>query len=227
MLQVKDIPLPDGYIRISSIKGSFHEYLQNLPLRKDKTIYLYDGQPKKNQSLHYAVVNISTGKKDLQQCADAIMRIRAEYYYARGEYDSICFKKSSRNSYLFSKYLKSHSSDTRNCFMDFMQEVFINCGTFTLQDQLKKVPDLFLMQIGDVFVKGGAPGHAEIVVDLAIEPKTGKKIFLLAEGYMPAQDIHILINPVNIALGPWYELSNNNIIVTSSWVFQRDQLRRW
>ena len=47
------------------------------------------------------------------------------------------------------------------------------------------------LQPGDVFIKGGSPGHAVIVVDVAIYPQTGKTVFLLAQSYMLAQQIHI------------------------------------
>jgi hypothetical protein len=63
-----------------------------------------------------------------------------------------------------------------------METVFIYCGTYTLEQSLQPVKDFSKMQIGDVFVKGGAPGHAEIVVDMAVNKTTGKKIYLLAEG---------------------------------------------
>ncbi len=108
-----------------------------------------------------------------------------------------------------------------------METVFINCGTYTLDQQLKPVKDISNMQIGDVFVKAGAPGHAEIVVDMALNKHTGKKIFMLAEGYMPAQDIHILLNPVNTNLGPWYEINNNKEVMTATWIFSAAQLKHW
>ena len=59
------------------------------------------------------------------------------------------------------------------------------------------------MKIGDVFIKGGSPGHAVTIVDIAINPKTNKKVFLLAQSYMPAQEIKILKNPNNSELSPW------------------------
>jgi hypothetical protein len=80
---------------------------------------------------------------------------------------------------------------------------------------------------GDVFVKAGAPGHAMIVVDVALNETTGKKIYLLAQGYMPAQDMHIVMNPNSSTLSPWYEVNDSEKIITPGWIFTKDQLKRW
>lgn len=227
MRSVKNIPLPAGFERVPVNGGVFADYLRNLPLRKDKTVYLYNKQAKPNQSIHYAVINISTGEKDLQQCADAVMRLRAEYFFDKKLYDSIRFKKNDHGEYRFAEYFKKTTQTLRPAFLQFMETVFIYCGTYTLEQSLKRVTDFSAMQIGDVLVKGGAPGHAEIVVDMAVNKTTGKKIYLLAEGYMPAQDIHVLLNPLNKVLGPWHELTNDQQVVTASWIFSKNQLRRW
>ena len=46
--------------------------------------------------------------------------------------------------------------------------------------------ELSEMQIGDVFIRGGSPGHCVIVVDMAVHQETGEKLFMLAQSYMPA-----------------------------------------
>ena len=81
------------------------------------------------------------------------------------------------------------------------------------------------MQPGDVFIKGGSPGHAVIVVDMAVN-SSGKKIFLLAQSYMPAQDIHILNNPMSPEFSPWYELNDNSLIYTPEWVFKTGAFKK-
>jgi len=81
---IGNIPLPDGFQRVSAPPGSFAAWLRQLPLKKDKTVHLYNGLPKINQSAQFAVLAVSVGDKDLQQCADAVMRLRAEYLWARG-----------------------------------------------------------------------------------------------------------------------------------------------
>jgi hypothetical protein len=227
MRSVQDIPLPKGYERITAKPGSFAAYLQSFPLRSNNIVYLYNGSPKPNQSLHYAVLDLSTGNKDLQQCADMVMRLRAEYFYAKKLYDSIRFPKTASMVYRYSDYKTTCTGDQRACFFQFMEKVFMNCGTYTLENSLRKVPDIEQMQIGDVLIKGGAPGHAEIVVDMAVNRQTGQKIFLLAEGYMPAQDAHIVLNPVQTTLGPWYLLNDEHQVVTATWIFSSGQLKRF
>ena len=93
---------------------------------------------------------------------------------------------------------------------------------------MSKVPYTSL-QAGDVFIKGGSPGHAVIVVDVAIHPKTKKKVFLLAQSYMPAQQIHILVNPANRNLSPWYELTDTDSgrLYTPEWTFEKKELKRF
>src|SRR5690349_7334482 len=88
---IAEIPLPPGFERIKALQNSFEQFIRNLPLKKDNTVYLYTGQPKKDQRAQFAVIDIPTGDKDLQQCADAIMRIRAEYFYSMKQFDKIIF----------------------------------------------------------------------------------------------------------------------------------------
>jgi len=80
------------------------------------------------------------------------------------------------------------------------------------------------IKIGDVFIEGGYPGHAVIVVD-AVENEPGEKMFLLAQSYMPAQDIHILRNP-NLIISPWYKAKNSDRLVTPEWIFDYEDLHR-
>ncbi len=84
------------------------------------------------------------------------------------------------------------------------------------------------MQIGDVFIRGGSPGHAVIVLDMAMDSKTGKKLFMMAQSYMPAQDIHVLVNPNKPSISPWYELDGNaKDILTPEWTFSSNELKRF
>lgn len=64
------------------------------------------------------------------------------------------------------------------------------------------------------------------MVDLA-KNNSGKKVFLLAQSYMPAQDIHILKNYSHSGTGPWYAAAPDAILETPEWRFQTRQLKTW
>lgn len=72
------IALPAGFSRINVKEGSFEEYLRNLPLRpRGSKVHYYDGREKRDTRVYCAVVDMEIGKRDLQQCADAVIRLRA------------------------------------------------------------------------------------------------------------------------------------------------------
>jgi hypothetical protein len=63
---------------------------------------------------------------------------------------------------------------------------------------------------------------------MAVNPKTNKKVFMIAQSYMPAQDIHILINLNKSSISPWYELEETATeIETPEWTFATNQLKRF
>ncbi|TWI85647.1 uncharacterized protein DUF4846 [Lacibacter cauensis] len=214
---ISSIPLPDGYERLQVQENSFAHFLRQLPLKADRTVYLYNGKPKINQAAQYAVLEVSVGNKDLQQCADAVMRLRAEYLKKQNK--PICFADNNRKKYCWEQY------KTRG-WQPYLDIVFGMCGTASLEKELKP-KNWQTLAAGDVLIKGGSPGHAVIVMDLARHKQTGELIYLLAQSYMPAQDIHVLKNTSNKNLNPWYSASSNKIIATPEWTFYESQLRSW
>jgi Domain of unknown function (4846) len=213
---INDIPLPPDYVRISVDPNSFGAFLRESVLKKDKTVYLFDGRPKQNQTAQYAVLDISTGSKDLQQCADAVMRLRAEYLKLQNR--PICFADNADINYCWNNY--RHKG-----WQSYLETVFGMCGTISLQKQLKPQKWENLLP-GDVIIKGGSPGHAVIVMDIAKHKSTGKLIFLLAQSYMPAQDMHVLLNKNESKLNPWYSIPYS-LLETPEWAFTSSQLRTW
>ena len=238
------IPPPKGFGRIQTKSGSFAEWLQHLPLKEaGSKVYLYNGSLKNRQDVHEAVIDIDAGSADLQQCADAVMRLRAEYLFSRGFIDSIHFKYTSGFECGFKKWsegfrpvvkgnsvswAKSAVKDpSYKNFRKYLDNIFSYCGTLSLSGELKKVSSLKDMQIGDVFIFGGSPGHAVIVLDMA-ESKAGEKLFMIAQSYMPAQNIHILKNFNDAKLSPWYSLEQiNEKLETPEWTFSRNELKRF
>jgi len=104
-----------------------------------------------------------------------------------------------------------------------MTFVFTYAGTLSLSQEMD-VKAIEEMAIGDVLIKGGSPGHAVIVVDMAVEETSGDKYYILAQSYMPAQEIQILAAPRS-DVSPWYKLTNTDTIVTPEWRFTSDQLK--
>lgn len=217
---VKQIPLPPGFERLPAADASFDAWLRNRPLKNNNTVYLYNGMPKRNQDAQFAVLDIPVGTQDLQQCADAVMRLRAEYLYDRGRWSEIAFTDNNRKTYRY------QNGNNRPAFERYLRNVFGWCGSASLEKQLKRAGKLSQVLPGDVLIKGGHPGHAVIVMDAAVNAR-GERIYLLAQSYMPAQDIHILKNPADRRLSPWYKAIDNQSIITPEWVFQAHHLRRW
>lgn len=216
--QVSDISLPAGYQRIVLPQESFGTWLRQLPLKPDSRVFLYNGELKRNQSAQFAVLNVPVGKKDLQQCADAIMRLRAQYLYDQKRFGEISFMDNNGKKY-------AYPSPYHESFDKYLERVFSYCGTLSLSKQLR-AKSILTIQPGDVFIKGGSPGHAVLVVDVAVH-RNGDRIFMLAQSYMPAQDIHILRNPEDAQPSPWFRVTSNPLINTPEWTFDNNQLRTW
>jgi len=217
--KVKQIPLPDDFYRFEEA-GEMTNFCRNLNLKPfDSPVKLYNGKLKPNQSAHYAILTIDVGTKDLQQCADAVMRLRAAWQkWRQGWRPAIQHNKVTWNK---TKKL----DDSYSNFRKYLNMVFTYAGSASLSKELKSV-DFKNMQIGDVLIQGGFPGHAVIVLDMAQKNNT-EKIYLLAQSYMPAQDIHILLNPNDAERSPWYTLGEINEIETPEWTFKPSDLKRF
>jgi Domain of unknown function (4846) len=222
---VKDIPLPKGYRRVTCQEGTFPAWLRQLKLKSDKTVYLFNGQKKFNQTAQYAVLDVSVGKRDLQQCADAIMRLRGEYFYGRKEYHKIEFHNVEGNLLKYTNYAGTDYSYPK--FLKYMDKVFSEASTLSLSKEVTPLVNPAELRGGDIFIKGGAPGHAVIVLDVAQNIENKQIIFLLAQSYMPAQDIHILKNPNNNTLSPWYATNFGANLETPEWTFEKHRLSRF
>jgi hypothetical protein len=235
------IPIPEGYKRINAADGSYTAYLRSIPLKKDNTVYLYNGIKKGNQQAQYAVLDIDAGQKDLQQCADAAMRLRAEYLYSRKQFSSITFRFTNGFYCDYEHYAQGYRLKMKGnscqwvkqeagsyaypAFRQYLDLVYAYAGTKSLYTQLTTIP-LQKIAPGKVFLQTRNPyGHAVTVMDMAYHPKTGDTIFLLSQSYMPAQDIHILRNPMDNKLSPWYSIHFDGNLETPEWTFTKEDLK--
>ena len=234
---------PDGFTRVPVEAASFGAYLRSLPLKPAGTpVRLYDGSLKHRQDVQAAVVDLSVGKRDLQQCADAVMRLRAEHLFVQGRIDDIHFNFTNGFRTDFRRWVNGQRvqvegahgtrwigggkvSDTHDDLLSYLQLVFTYAGTLSLSKELKDAT-LSPMAPGDVFIFGGSPGHAMIVVDVARDAQ-GRTAFLLAQSYMPAQDIHVVKNLRRPELGAWFIQDDGNDLVTPEWTFSWNERKRW
>lgn len=107
------------------------------------------------------------GTRDLQQCADAIIRLRGEYLYGQGRASEISFNFTNGFKADYSKWMQGQrivvkgnhaswqqsasASNSRASFRKYLDVVFTYAGTLSLAKSLraKKVKDI---AIGDVFI---------------------------------------------------------------------------
>lgn len=235
--------VPKGYERISVEENNFGEFLRNSKLEKyGEKVKYYNGKTKNKENVYDSVFDVDIGDRDLHQCADAVMLLRAEYLYQNERYDEISFEFVNGFKAEYSKwrmgyrinvgenscsyYKGAQPDNSYSTFRNYMDLVFAYSSTLSLEKELKSV-DINDMQIGDVFIKGGSPGHCVIVVDMAQNKSTGEKVFMLAQSYMPAQQTQLLINPNDKNLSPWYSLDFGDTLNTPEWTFTKDQLKRF
>jgi len=235
---------PAGFTREKCDANSFTYYLRNLPLKKHGSkVLLYDKTEKGYQSGACAVVDMEIGTTDLQQCADAVMRLRAEYLWKQKRYSEIHFNftngfkadyvtwaEGSRIKVLGTKstWEKTTTKDYSHAtFRQYLDKVFMYAGTASLSKELVPV-QISRIQPGDVFIHGGHPGHAMIVVDVVKNPQTKKIAFICAQSYMPAQEIEIVKNLNNEANSPWYIVNPSDVTINfPQWTFTASELKRF
>jgi hypothetical protein len=238
----KRIPPSPGYERLASPPSSFAAWLRGLPLREaGAPVRLFDGRVKPDQSGAFAVIDLDVGTRDLQQCADAVIRLRAEYLRSAGCADRIAFDFTSGDRARWSDWSSGRRPEVSGnrvswvangaadssyaSFRSYLDSVFTYAGSASLARELQRVADPATVLPGDVFIQGGHPGHAVLVADVA-EDAQGGRVFLLLQSYMPAQDVHVLANPARPG-SPWYPARAEGSLATPDWTFHYTDLRRF
>ncbi|MDD6919944.1 MAG: DUF4846 domain-containing protein [Eubacteriales bacterium] len=212
----KRLKTPEGYGRDKT--SDFGKFIRQYPMKKDgASVLLHNGKKKNNQDAHIAVFDMNLGEQNLQQCADSIIRLYAEFLYNSNQRDKIGFhfvngfyadydnwrkgKRIAINGNNVSWISSKGYDDSNETFEKYLEVVFTYASTISLKEESKPVL-LENAEIGDCFLHAGSPGHVVMIVDICINDK-GKKAYLLAQGYMPAQEFHLLKNPAHKS-DPWY-----------------------
>ncbi len=232
---------PPGYSRVRLAPGSFGAWLRRLPLaapgtpvRKFSGSVLLAGDSENVA----AVVAIDAGKADLQQCADSVIRLHAEWLWSQGRRD-MSYRAASGTPMPYERWARgervvqrgmgiawvasSRPSVDHGGFRQFLDTVFAWANTVSLDRQAERV-ELSSLRPGDFVIQPGNPGHAVLFLDVAASAD-GKRMALLGQGYMPAQGIYVLRpNPGQ----PWFEIRpEDGAIKTPFWdPFPWSSLRR-
>ncbi len=177
---------PAGFRRSQDGERTFAFWLRALPVKPGRPdVRLYNGAPKGNQRAHYAVLDIDVGNRDLQQCADAVIRLRAEYLRSIRCDESIQFRFTSGDLVPWAKWRRGErpiingsrvswrtggpADSSYPAFRGYLNQIFTYAGSASLARDLVAVTDPARPVPGDVYIKGGSPGHAVLVLDVCDE----------------------------------------------------------
>ena len=227
---------PENFERVKVDEKSFGAFLRQFSLKEyGSAVLLYNGE-KKGRNVHVSVFDMPLLKVDLIQCADAVIKLRAEYLYEQKRYSEIKFNITNGMTVPFSRYadgerviVSGNKTEwkggyrrgySRDVFEEYLKFIYMYAGTYSLSQEAKKksVADI---EIGDFFIYGASPGHVVLVLDIAQNPKTGQKVMLLGQSYMPSQEFHVLKSGEKIS--PWYTVEDE-ILYTPEWTFEKGSL---
>jgi len=191
---------------------TFAEYIWKLALKpKCHMVHLYNGDLRSWQIPQERVVDIDVDSIGLQQCADALIRLYAEYLFANKEYDKIHFcltngfdmqyKRWAEGDRVIVKGNNTHwkmnaaeKDYSHSVFMDYLAIVFKYAGTYSLNKNLQpcNYGKNFAgkLKTGDILIRPadirkGTLGHAIMFIQ-----RRGDE-FIFLQSFTPAQEIEV------------------------------------
>lgn len=230
--------LPDGYERIPAAKNSYVYFLRHLPMLPYGTNCCNDPS-----EAHYAgrlnIPAINNMLQDLHLC----IRLRGEYFFRQEQYDKIAFTIINFKRLFYTPWVEGldivindkryrtkqpKNVDRLPSFRNYLTFVFSNTNAKTLLADVQPVPANNIMP-GDMFIHADHPSYTVIVLDVAYNPKTGDRIFLLATTNKSTKTSCILVNPKEAWSGsPWYSIkAGETKLTTPEFVFNKQDLRRF
>ncbi|KUY15845.1 hypothetical protein BAZ12_07800 [Elizabethkingia miricola] len=232
--------VPKGFAREITNENTWEHFIQNQALEKfGSPILKHDGTKILDQKHHVGTLTYDVGEKDLQQCADALIRLRAEYLFGQKRYNEIGFNFTSGDHFTWKsyaegerplingnnvKFIKRAPENALGSYSDFRQylDIIYNyAGTISLSKELKDSKGNMELNIGDLIITPGSPGHTVMIADKISDGKNKK--YALIEGFTPAQTIHIL----SVNGNPWFSIKPGAIIETPRYTFQNAVIKRF
>ena len=227
-------PPPPGAVRAPA--DAFGASLRALPLYPPgRTVRTHDGRPVAIGAAR--VVDIPVGTRDLQQCADSALRLRATWERASGSVPAFHFTSGDLSSWgawaagtrpkiagntvtFVAGAAKPDASDA--AFEAWLANLYTYAGTRSLPLDTVAVPGepAEVVRPGDLVNQPGSPGHVVVVLDVA--RGGGETWVLVGQGYMPAMDFHVLDGPDR----SWYPVAGA-VLPSSPVAVPWSGLRRW
>jgi hypothetical protein len=218
---------PAGFERVALEASTFGAYLRGLPLRDaSAAVRAYDGSllHEAGDARVFAVAELDVSPLDVQQCADSVIRLHAEWRWSRGEKQRIGYHFLSGDFATYARYAAGERpqvdgnrvewatsaapSDDRKTFRRYLDMVFNYASTISLAQRTAKIEKSDIVP-GDFFVLPGGPGHAILILDVATA-LDGRRVALLGQGFMPAQDFHVLRSGER-GVSPWFSLDGESV----------------
>lgn len=205
--------VPPKFYRVETERGSFPEYLQNLSLKPYGYVtHTADGL-EKAEKISTSVVDIdSTAGYD---AVGAIIRLRGEYLFNRGEYAKLAFhlnktfvcdfitwakgkRIEKRGNKLRWKREKESNDFSYGNFIDYISTVCTLANKRALESDMRLIPENEF-GIGTVIISDDSEQHVMMVVDMiqmdkgiSINGWRDMKAVLLVQGGDPSQEIEII-----------------------------------
>lgn len=237
------VNVPDDFTRKQSKQGSFSSYIQSYALKSaDAKVINYDGKPYIYQAGHVGVLEVAVPENGLQQCADALIRLRTEYLWEQQRKQEIGFNFTSGHYCSWSQYadgyrpkvngnkvafLKTARADaSKKNLYNYLNLIYTYAGTYSLSQELVEITSLASVEIGDLLIYPGFPGHVMMIGDIAQNTK-GELRFLFFQGNTPAQSVHIIKNAENTEISPWYDLAGKTSLETPIYTFSSFEIVRF
>ena len=237
------IKLPENFRRKTYSEGSFQRYIQNYPLKPfGAKVVNYDGQDYAYQAGHVGVFMLPVPDNGLQQCADALIRLRAEYLWEQNRKNEIGFNFTSGHYCSWTKYAEGYrpkisgsrvsfaktarADSSKDNFYRYLNLIFMYSGTQSLYDELPEIDSIAKVEVGDMLIYPGSPGHVIMVADIA-KDQNGRKLLIFAQGNTPAQSVHLLKNPNDSGLSPWYEIELGQYLEIPTYYFNEVKFVRF
>ena len=232
---------PEHFERVPVADDGFGSWLRGLPVRTDRHHVLsHDGRPLAAHSAGVILLDLGTG--DLQQCADTLIRLHAEYLWNRGDAASAAYHFTSGDLSTWADWVSGirwaprgrgvdrvagePRDDDHRSYRKWLQRLFVYAGTMSLSMDSVPVSSREIIQPGDFFVAPGSPGHTVMVLDVAVGGD-GSRFGLIGQGYTPAQELHVVSDSAGDV---WFPLpaSSAEFLDVPSWSpFPRSTARRF